>query len=73
MFELIRANKRRSIALVAGFVAVVALVGAAIGWLVFGPRPEPIVPVLGFVDTGPPPAVKPTPPPEPPFDLPWWP
>ena len=34
MFELIRANKRRSIALVAGFVLVVALVGGAIGLLV---------------------------------------
>ncbi|WP_420450416.1 M48 family metallopeptidase [Ilumatobacter sp.] len=34
MFELIRANKRRSIALVAGFVVVVALVGAVIGYLV---------------------------------------
>jgi hypothetical protein len=51
--------------------AVVAV--AAVGWLVFGPRPEPIVPVLGFVDAGPPPATRPTPPPEPPFDLPWWP
>ena len=34
MFELIRANKRRSVALVAGFVVVVALVGAAVGYLV---------------------------------------
>ena len=34
MFELIRSNKRRSILLVAGFVAFVALVGAAIGALV---------------------------------------
>lgn len=34
MFELIRANKRRSILLVIGFVVVVALVGAAIGYLV---------------------------------------
>ncbi len=34
MFELIRSNKRRSIALVAGFVVVVALVGAAVGFLV---------------------------------------
>lgn len=35
MFELIRSNKRRSVALVAGFVVVVALVGAAFG-LAFG-------------------------------------
>jgi heat shock protein HtpX len=34
MFELIRSNKRRSGLLVAGFVVVVALVGAAIGALV---------------------------------------
>lgn len=34
MFELIRSNKRRSIALVAGFVAIVAVVGAVIGYLV---------------------------------------
>ena len=34
MFELVRANKRRSVLLVVGFVLVVALVGAAIGVLV---------------------------------------
>jgi heat shock protein HtpX len=34
MFELIRSNKRRSIALVASFVVIVVLVGAAIGLLV---------------------------------------
>ncbi|HUV18579.1 MAG TPA: M48 family metalloprotease [Ilumatobacteraceae bacterium] len=34
MFELIRSNKRRSMLLVAGFVLVVALVGAAIGAIV---------------------------------------
>lgn len=34
MFDLIRANKRRSYLLVAGFIIVVALVGAAIGFLV---------------------------------------
>jgi len=33
MFELIRANKRRSILLVAGFVAVVVAIGAIVGWL----------------------------------------
>jgi heat shock protein HtpX len=33
MFELIRANRRRSVLLVAGFVAFLALVGAAIGAL----------------------------------------
>ncbi len=34
MFELIRSNKRRSIALVAGFIVIVALVGAAVGFVV---------------------------------------
>lgn len=34
MFELIRSNKRRSVALVVSFMAVVALVGAAIGLVV---------------------------------------
>jgi heat shock protein HtpX len=34
MFELIRANKRRSILLVAGFTAVVVVIGGIVGWLV---------------------------------------
>ncbi|MGI9645456.1 MAG: M48 family metalloprotease [Ilumatobacteraceae bacterium] len=34
MFELIRSNKRRSILLVVMFVVIVAIVGAAVGWLV---------------------------------------
>jgi hypothetical protein len=51
---------------------MVVVAVAAVGWLAFGPRPRPIVPVLGFVDRGPPPAAKPTPPPTPPFRLPWW-
>ena len=33
MFELIRSNKRRSVALIAGFVLVAALVGAVVGYL----------------------------------------
>ena len=33
MFELIRSNKRRSIALIAGFVVILSLVGAAVGVL----------------------------------------
>ena len=33
MFELIRSNKRRSVALVASFVLVLCLVGAAFGLL----------------------------------------
>jgi heat shock protein HtpX len=34
MFDLIRANRRRSVALVAGFVFFLALVGAAVGYLI---------------------------------------
>jgi len=34
MFELIRSNKRRSVALIAGFVVVLTLVGAAFGLLI---------------------------------------
>ena len=36
MHELIRSNKRRSALLIAGFVAVVTLIGALIGWLLGG-------------------------------------
>jgi hypothetical protein len=56
-------------ALLAGFVLVVL---AGLGWLVFGPRPAPITPVLGYVDAGPPPTHRPRPSPTPPFKLPWW-
>jgi hypothetical protein len=56
-------------ALVAG-IALVALAG--MGWLLFGPPPAPIAPVLGYVDHGPPPVPRPTPRPAPPFKLPWW-
>jgi heat shock protein HtpX len=38
MFELVRANKRRSVLLVGGFVLIVALIGVVVGYLVgFGP------------------------------------
>jgi len=56
-------------ALLAG-VAMVAAIG--LGWLIFGPAPPPIVPVLGYMDAGPPTAPTPTPAPTPPFKLPWW-
>jgi hypothetical protein len=52
-------------------VGALALV-AGLGWLVFGPQPEPYPAVLGFVDAGPPRGLRPTPPPRPPFKLPWW-
>jgi hypothetical protein len=51
-------------------VGLVAMLG--LGWFIFGPRPDPIVPVLGYMDASPPPAPKPTPQPSPPFALPWW-
>jgi hypothetical protein len=58
---------------VKAFLAGLALVAvAAVGWLAFGPRPEPIAPVLGFVDTGPPPVPPAPAPPTPAFKLPWW-
>ncbi len=48
MYELIRSNKRRSIGLVAGFVIVVALVGAAFGWYIGnGPAATVIALVVG--------------------------
>lgn len=51
-----------ALALVAGF-----------GWLLFGPRrPSTIPAVLGWVDKGPPAPARPSPPPKPPFRLPWW-
>jgi hypothetical protein len=56
-------------AILAG-LALVAV--AAVGWLAFGPRPEPITPVLGYVDSGPPPIPTPAPSPTPAFKLPWW-
>jgi len=56
-------------AILAG-MALVAVV--AVGWLALGPSPEPVAPVLGFVDPGPPPAPTPVPPPTPAFNLPWW-
>jgi hypothetical protein len=56
-----------------GLVLVVVL---AAGWLVFRPyRPDPIYPVLGFVDktpTPPPTPIPPRPVPPPRFKLPWW-
>lgn len=56
-------------ALLAG-VGLVAVLG--LGWLIFGPRPQPLVPVLGYMDATPPPVPEPTPAPTPPFMLPWW-
>lgn len=56
-------------ALLAG-AALVAVLG--LGWFFFGPRPEPIAPVLGYIDASPPPAPRPAPAPTPAFKLPWW-
>jgi hypothetical protein len=60
----------RDVKLLVGVGAFVLVVG--LGWMLFGPRPEPAPPVLGFVDQGPPPVPKKSPPPRPPFKLPWW-
>lgn len=49
MFELIRSNKRRSVLLVAGFVVVLGLVGAAFGWLIGG---GPIATVIALAVAG---------------------
>ncbi len=47
MFELIRANKRRSALLIAGFVVLLSLVGAAFGCFV-GSGPAPAIIALVF-------------------------
>jgi len=61
----------RDVKLLVGVGALVLVAG--LGWLVLGPsRPPTIPPVLGWVDQGPPPVPKRTPPPGPPFKLPWW-
>ena len=52
-------------------VSTLALV-AGLGYLVFGPKPQPMPAVLGFVDAGPPPSPRSKPSPKPPFKLPWW-
>ena len=51
MYDLIRSNKRRSALLVVGFVAVLALVGAAVGFLIGGGVVPTIVALVigGFV------------------------
>ncbi len=60
----------RDVKIMVGVAAFVLVAG--LGWMVFGPRTERMVPVLGFVDQGPPPAPKKSPPPRRPFKLPWW-
>lgn len=49
MLDIIRSNKRRSIALVVGFVVIVALVGAAIGFLVGN---GPLFTIIALVFSG---------------------
>lgn len=49
MFDIIRSNKRRSTALVVGFVVIVALVGAAIGFLVGN---GPLFTIIALVISG---------------------
>lgn len=45
---------------------------AGLGWVAFGPRPEPYPSVLGYVDAAPPKAPPKPGPQAPPFALPWW-
>jgi hypothetical protein len=45
---------------------------AGLGYLLFGPRPEPYPAVLGYVDSGPPKVARSSGPTRPPFKLPWW-
>jgi hypothetical protein len=66
----IAAAMTRDVKVLVGVGAFVLVVG--LGWMVFGPRPRPTVPVLGFVDRGAPPAPRKSGPPPPPFKLPWW-
>ena len=56
--------------LLLGLGGLVLVLG--LGYLVFGPKPAPMPAVLGYVDAGPPPVVRPKPSPTPPFKLPWW-
>jgi hypothetical protein len=71
-------DRAEAVAAMTGEVKAILFAGALVmvvglGWLVFGPsRSSSTVPVLGYVDQGPPPAPKPTPTPRPPFKLPWW-
>jgi len=61
----------RDVKILVGVGALVLVAG--LGWMVFGPRlASDVPPVLGYVDQGAPPAPKRTPPPRPPFKLPWW-
>jgi hypothetical protein len=54
-------------------VASALVMVAGLGWMAFGPRrPSSTPALLGWVDPGPPPPVRPTPPPRPPVKLPWW-
>jgi len=45
---------------------------AGLGFMTFGPKPERVPSVLGYVDAPPPPRPAATPEPKPPFKLPWW-
>lgn len=49
MHDLVRSNKRRSVALVVGFIIVVALVGAAVGFLIGN---GPVFTIIALVISG---------------------
>jgi hypothetical protein len=72
-----RADRRAALEAMTGDVkflvagALVLLV-AGLGWAAFGPEPARPVPVLGFVDAGPPKPAAAKKLDAPPFKLPWW-
>jgi hypothetical protein len=45
---------------------------AGLGWMIFGPAPARVTPVLGYVDPGAPKSAKAQDHLRPPFKLPWW-
>jgi hypothetical protein len=70
-------DRQEAIDAMTGDVKVLLAVGGlalvvGLGYLAFGPKPDPVPAVLGYVDAGPPPVARPKPSPTPPFKLPWW-
>jgi hypothetical protein len=72
-----RSDRREALDAMTGDVKLLLAVCALVllsgfGYLIFGPRPQPMPSVLGYVDTPPPPVIRHHEPPGPPFKLPWW-
>ena len=60
----------RDVKILLGVGALVIVAG--LGWMIFGPAPARVTPVLGYVDPGPPKSPKARDHLRPPFKLPWW-